>query len=122
MLKTAIKQDNNKTYKVYICGNDSIYKIGQTSQRYISDRLKVVRRTDKDIRLYAYTEFQGSKPLAEYIEASLRLYLYDKGYNIIGNDHIEKKGNKKTFVNTCLYAITNTLNQKGISYNVIRKV
>ena len=121
MLKTN-KKESNKIYKVYICGNDSIYKIGQTSQRYLCDRLKVVRRIDKGIELYAYAEFEGSKPLAEYIEASLRLYLYNKGYNIIGNDHIEKRGSKKTFIKTCLTAITNTLNQMSISYEVRRKV
>ena len=111
----------NKTYKIYVSGNTHIYKIGQTSQHYVSDRIKVIRQTDKDIKLYAYVEFPGSKPLAEYIEATLRLHLYNKGYTIIGNDHIQKKNSIKVFKKTCLDIITETLNGLNVNYKVVVK-
>lgn len=121
MLKDAIKQGKQENSKIYFCGNDKVYKIGQTTEYYVSQRIKNIRIKDKNIVLYGYVEFTGSKALRDYIESTLRLYIQGQGYTLQGNDHFIKQGRKETFKKYCLDIVTTTLNAFDIDYKVINK-
>lgn len=122
MLQGAIKQGKQENSKIYFCGNNKVYKIGQTTEYYISQRLKNIRKKDKDIQLYGYVEFTGSKALRDYIESTLRLYIQGQGYTLQGNDHFIKQGTKQIFKTYCLDIVTTTLNAFNIDYKVINKI
>lgn len=122
MLKDAIRQGKQENSKIYFCGNNKVYKIGQTTEYYISQRLKNIRKKDKDIQLYGYVEFTGSKALRDYIESTLRLYIQGQGYTLQGNDHFIKQGKKQVFKIHCLDIVTTTLNAFNIDYKVINKI
>lgn len=121
MLRDTIKQGEQSIGRIYCCGSSKGFKIGQTGQRYMCQRLQTLRKYEKDIELYAYVEFIGSKALREYIEATLRLYIQGQGYMLQGNDHFIKQGQKETFKTYCLDIITTTLNAFDIDYKVVNK-
>lgn len=95
MLRDTIAQGEQSTSRIYCCGSSKGFKIGQTGQKYMCQRLQTLRKYEKDIELYAYVEFIGSKALREYIEATLRLYIQGQGYILQGNDHFIKQGKRK---------------------------
>lgn len=121
MIKDCIKSGTQQTSKVYCCGSSRGYKIGQTAQRYMCQRLQTIRQSERDVELYAYIEFTGSKALREYIESALRLYMQGKGYRLQGNDHFTRKGKAKTFINHYIDIVTNTLNALEIDYKVVHR-
>lgn len=121
MIKDSIKQGKQEVSKIYCCGSSKGFKIGQTAQRYISQRLQTLRKDEKDIELYAYVEFIGSKALREFVESSVRLYMQGKGYQLQGNDHFIRKGRASTFKRHYMDIVTNTLNALEINYTVINK-
>ena len=121
MIKDSIKQGKQEVSKIYCCGSSKGFKIGQTAQRYISQRLQTLRKDEKDIELYAYVEFTGSKALREFVESSVRLYMQGKGYQLQGNDHFVRKGKASTFKRHYMDIVTNTLNALEINYTVINK-
>jgi hypothetical protein len=121
MLRDTIKQGEQSTGRIYCCGSSKGFKIGQTGQKYMCQRLQTLRKYEKDIELYAYVEFAGSKALREYIESTLRLYIQGQGYKLQGNDHFIKQGHKETFKRHCIDIITTTLNAFDIDYIVINK-
>lgn len=121
MIKSSLIQGKQETSKIYCCGSSKGYKIGQTAQKYVCQRLQTIRQTEKDVELYAYVEFVGSKALREFVESSVRLYLQGKGYSLIGNDHFIRKGEKNTFKKHYIDIVTNTLNALGVSYTIINK-
>ena len=94
MLHNLLNCQNSKTAqvsKIYLCGNDITFKIGQTAQKYFCQRLQNIRKTDTGAIGYCYVEFNADKPLRDYIESVVRLYLSNKGYKLIGNDHFVRK-------------------------------
>lgn len=121
MLKKSLLNGTKESSKIYFCGNHEIYKIGQTAQRYVSQRMQTIRKVDKGITLYAYVEFEGSKALRDFIESTLRLYMQGLGYQLQGNDHFVKHGDIETFKSEMLTITTATLNELGIEYKVINK-
>lgn len=121
MLKDSIKQGKQEICKIYCCGSSKGFKIGQTAQRYMCQRLQTIRQYEKDVELYAYVEFTGSKALRDYIESTLRLYIQGQGYILQGNDHFIHKGKASTFKRHCLDIVTTTLNAFNIDYKVINK-
>jgi hypothetical protein len=121
MIKASIEKGEKSTSKVYCCGSSKGFKIGQTGQRYMCQRLQTIRQYEKDVELYAYVEFIGSKALREFIESSVRLYMQGKGYQLQGNDHFIRKGRASTFKRHYMDIVTNTLNALEIDYKVINK-
>lgn len=121
MLKDSINQGEQSISRIYCCGSSKGFKIGQTGQKYMCQRLQTLRKYEKDVELYAYVEFIGSKALREYIESTLRLYIQGQGYVLQGNDHFIRKGRKQTFKMHCLDIVTSTLNAFDIDYKVINK-
>jgi hypothetical protein len=121
MIKESINQGKQEASKIYFCGSSKGFKIGQTGQKYISQRIQTLRKTEKDIILYAYVEFMGNKALREFVESSLRLYMQGKGYQLQGNDHFVRKGKASTFKRHYMDIVTNTLNALEIDYTVINK-
>jgi hypothetical protein len=121
ILKPCVTQGKQELSKIYCCGNDRVYKIGQTSQRYISQRIQTIRKIDANIKLYAYIEFEGSKALRDYVESILRLYMQGQGYQLQGNDHFVKQGRATTFKKHMLDITTTILNELEIDYVVINK-
>lgn len=121
MIKNSVKQGKQEVSKIYCCGSSQGFKIGQTSQKYICQRLQTIRQKERDVELYAYVEFTGSKALREFVESSVRLYLQGKGYQLQGNDHFIRKGKKSTFKKHYINIVTNTLNALDISYTIINK-
>ena len=121
MIKESIKQGKQEVSKIYCCGSSQGYKIGQTAQRYMSQRLQTIRQKEKDVKLYAYVEFEGTKALREFVESSVRLYIQGKGYQLKGNDHFVRKGRANTFKRHYMDIVTNTLNALEIDYKVINK-
>ena len=121
MIKASITSGKQEVSKIYCCGNATVYKIGQTAQKYMCQRLQTIRKVDKDIELYAYVEFVGSKALRDYIESTLRLYIQGKGYQLQGNDHFKKRGKAITFKKHMLEITTTILNELSIDYKVINK-
>lgn len=118
MLKNAISMtDNNQASRIYFCGNDKIWKIGETAQ-LVSQRMSEIRKTDKNIKWFVYFEFNGNKNLRTLIEATLKLILVSNGYNNIGNDHFTIKGKYEDFENLFIEAISTTLNDLRISYTI----
>lgn len=121
MIKESIKQGKQEVSKIYCCGSSQGYKIGQTAQKYMSQRLQTIRQKEKDVKLYAYVEFEGTKALREFVESSVRLYIQGKGYQLQGNDHFIRKGKASTFKRHYMDIVTNTLNALEIDYKVINK-
>ena len=121
MIKESINKGKQEVSKIYCCGSSKGFKIGQTGQKYISQRIQTLRKTEKDIALYAYVEFVGSKALRDFVESSLRLYMQGKGYQLQGNDHFVRKGKASTFKRHYMDIVTNTLNALEIDYTVINK-
>lgn len=121
MIKDNVKQGKQEIGKIYCCGSHKAFKIGQTAQRYMCQRLQTLRKTEKDIELYAYVEFTGSKALREFVESSVRLYMQGKGYQLQGNDHFIRKGSKQQFKQHYMDIVTNTLNALEIDYKVVNK-
>lgn len=121
MLKNNINNGKKENSKIYFCGNDKVFKIGQTKQKYISDRMKVIRQTNANIECYVYVEFEATKAVRDLVESTLRLYLENNGYKLQGNDHFKKKGSIKKFKKLMLEIVTTTLNELEIDYKVINK-
>ena len=121
MIKASIKQGKQESSKLYFCGNDKSYKIGQTAQKYVCQRMQTIKKTEPNTVLYCYVEFLGSKALREYVESSVRLYMQGKGYQLQGNDHFAKRGKRATFKCHFLDIVTATLNALDINYTVVNK-
>ena len=121
MIKNSIKQGKQEVSKIYCCGSSKGFKIGQTAQKYMCQRLQTIRQYEKDVELYAYVEFTGSKALREFVESSVRLYMQGKGYQVQGNDHFIRKGKSTTFKRHYMDIVTNTLNALEINYKVVNK-
>jgi hypothetical protein len=121
MLKLNLNNGKKENSKIYFCGNDSVYKIGQTKQKYISDRMKTIRKIDANIKCYVYIEFEGTKAVRDLVESVLRLYLENNGYKLQGNDHFKKKGTIQKFKKLVLEIVTTTLNELEIDYKVVNK-
>lgn len=109
--------DNNQVSRVYFCGNDKIWKIGETAQ-LVSQRMSEIRKTDKDIKWFVYFEFNGNKNLRDVVESVLKMVLVSNGYKNVGNDHFIIKGEFEDFENLFIETVSNTLNDFRISYTI----
>lgn len=121
MIKNSIKQNNRELSKIYLCGDSKHFKIGQTAQRYMCQRLQRIRQTEPEMQAYTYIEFLGNKAIREFVESSVRLYLQGKGYTLQGNDHFTRKGKVETFKRHFMDIVTIVLNTLEINYSVIVK-
>lgn len=121
MIKKSIKHSNKELSKIYLCGDSKHFKIGQTAQRYMCQRLQRIRQTEPEMQAYTYIEFLGNKAIREFIESSARLYLQGKGYTLQGNDHFTRKGKVETFKRHFMDIVTIVLNTLEIDYSVIVK-
>lgn len=104
--------------KIYIGLNNKYYKIGQTSQD-IKQRQSEIRKKTKGFEMKIYIEFTHSKAFTEMVESILRYEIESNGYEIIGNDHITKKGEFDDIVKIYLASVTSTLNRYKIDYKVV---
>jgi hypothetical protein len=121
MIKSSISQGKQENSKIYCCGSSTGYKIGQTAQKYVCQRVNEIRKQEPDVQLYAYVEFTGSKALRDFVESSVRLYIQGKGYKLVGNDHFAIKGKATTFKRHYMDIVTSTLNALNIDYTVVNK-
>ena len=120
LLKNDLQKNTKKEIsKIYFTSSKKYFKIGQTAQRYMCDRIKTLRIKENDIQCLGYIEFTGSKALRDFIESALRLYIENQGYALVGNDHFIKKGKTTTFKKHCVNIVTNTLNSLEIDYKIV---
>lgn len=122
LLKNDLQKNAKKEKsKIYFTSSEKYFKIGQTAQRYMCDRMKTLRLKENDIKCLGYVEFTGSKALRDFVESALRLYIENQDYILVGNDHFVKKGKETIFKKHCINIVTDTLNSLEIDYKIVNK-
>ena len=109
--------NTNQISRIYFCGNNTIWKIGETAQP-VSQRMSEIRKTDKDVKWHTYFEFNGDRNLRQLIEVTLKMALVSNGYENVGNDHFIIKGEFEDFENCFIEAVTTMLNGLRINYTI----
>lgn len=104
--------------KIYLCFNEQMFKIGQTTT-IISDRMKNIRKTDKNVQFLFYAEFNSTKAELDFIESAVRLAMEKNNYELYGIDHFIKKYSVKRAEKIVLKAITETLNYFKIDFKIV---
>jgi len=84
-------------------------KIGESNQKYLSQRIGQIRNTQKNFVVYDYLEIDNSTPaLTRAIEGHIRFRLEQFGLNQVQNDHFT-------------YTIGHYSNDKETEYNFLSK-
>ena len=101
-------------------------KIGETNQRYLSQRIGVIRQKEGNFVVFKYLEIPNStKAITRAIEGHARMMLEREGFQNVQNDHFEFPMTKYTkhalytdFVDRAIDHMTAYCNMCGIDYIV----
>ena len=102
---------------VYVGKSSTGWKIGESNQRYLSQRVASIRKTEPDFEVTAYVKIpNSSKAMTKAVEAHARLMLERQGYKNLGLDHFVPYRAYKSFSKRAVQAMQDYCNMADIEY------